>query len=188
MLLVTWMKSRTCSSLTPDVGLVSGFLHVDLTQVTVIISLCRNPDGLLWAGDTAQTISIGSTFTFKQLGASVYRYQVCIYTALSNTLFETSSRGQFERCAGALVNLRAFSCSKTTALMAVLSNVQTPSSSSFSDSQAPSISCDQRQESSAKNCPYFITAPIFPKDVISFFHRRKRARKLMARASADPHT
>jgi hypothetical protein len=43
----------------------------------VIISLCRNPDGLLWAGDTAQTISIGSTFTFKQLGASVYRYQVC---------------------------------------------------------------------------------------------------------------
>src|SRR5580658_9452965 len=43
----------------------------------VIISLCRNPDGLVWAGDTAQTISIGSTFTFKQLGASVWRYQVC---------------------------------------------------------------------------------------------------------------
>ena len=29
--------------------------------VIVIISLCRNPDSLLWAGDTAQTISIGST-------------------------------------------------------------------------------------------------------------------------------
>jgi hypothetical protein len=157
-------------------------------QATVIISLCRNPDGLLWAGDTAQTISIGSTFTFKQLGASVYRYQVCIYSASSNPLGETFFRGRFERCAGALVNLRAFSCSKITALMAVLSNVQMPSSSSFSDSQAPSISCDQRQESSAKNCPCFTMARIFPKDVISFFHHRKRTLKLMARVSADPHT
>jgi hypothetical protein len=43
----------------------------------VIVSLCRNPDGFLWAGDTAQTISIGSTFSFKELGAFVYRYQVC---------------------------------------------------------------------------------------------------------------
>ncbi len=42
----------------------------------VIISLCRNPDGFLWAGDTAQTISIGSTFSFKELGAFIYRYQV----------------------------------------------------------------------------------------------------------------
>src|SRR6266702_1618563 len=42
----------------------------------VIVSLCRNPDGFLWAGDTAQTISIGSTFSLKQLGAFVYRYQV----------------------------------------------------------------------------------------------------------------
>src|SRR6266702_51380 len=42
----------------------------------VIVSLCRNPDGFLWAGDTAQTISIGSTFSFKELGAFVYRYQV----------------------------------------------------------------------------------------------------------------
>jgi hypothetical protein len=55
-----------------------------LIRVIVIISLCRNPDGLLWAGDTAQTISIGSTFTFKQLGASVYKYQVCEYTVLQN--------------------------------------------------------------------------------------------------------
>ena len=156
--------------------------------VTVIISLCRNPDGFLWAGDTAQTISIGSTFTFKQLGASVYRYQVCIYVAPSNPLGETLSRGRFEPFAGALVNPRAFSCSKTTALMAVLSNVQTPSSSSFRDSQVPSISCVQRQESLAKNCPCFTTARIFPKDVISFFHHRKRTPKLMARVSANPHT
>lgn len=55
-----------------------------LMWALVIISLCRNPDGLLWAGDTAQTISIGSTFTFKQLGASVYRYQVCKSVKLLN--------------------------------------------------------------------------------------------------------
>ena len=41
-----------------------------------MVSLCRNPDGFLWAGDTAQTISIGSSFSFKELGAFVYRYQV----------------------------------------------------------------------------------------------------------------
>ena len=57
-----------------------------LIRVIVIISLCRNPDGILWAGDTAQTISIGSTFTFKQLGASVYRYQVCESTILLITM------------------------------------------------------------------------------------------------------
>ncbi len=55
----------------------------------MIISLCRNPDGLLWAGDTAQTISIGSTFTFKQLGASVWRYQVCVPTVLLDNLRRT---------------------------------------------------------------------------------------------------
>ena len=57
-----------------------------LIRVIVIISLCRNPDGLLWAGDTAQTISIGSTFTFKQLGASIYRYQVRELVILSNNV------------------------------------------------------------------------------------------------------
>ncbi|KAH9049425.1 hypothetical protein EDB84DRAFT_1453860 [Lactarius hengduanensis] len=42
----------------------------------VTVSLCRNPGGFLWTGDTVQTISIGSTFGFKELGAFVYRYQV----------------------------------------------------------------------------------------------------------------
>ncbi|KAH9022664.1 hypothetical protein EDB84DRAFT_1441149 [Lactarius hengduanensis] len=57
------------------------FVYVDevqdllLIDARLIVSLCRNPDGFLWAGDTAQTISIGSTFSFKQLGAFVYRYQ-----------------------------------------------------------------------------------------------------------------
>jgi len=30
----------------------------------------------MWAGDTAQTISVGSVFTFDQLGAMIYRYYV----------------------------------------------------------------------------------------------------------------
>ncbi|KAH9081751.1 hypothetical protein EDB83DRAFT_2334551 [Lactarius deliciosus] len=42
----------------------------------VTVSLCRNPDGFLWTGDIVQTISIGSTFGFKELGAFVHRYQV----------------------------------------------------------------------------------------------------------------
>ncbi|KAH9985770.1 hypothetical protein BJV77DRAFT_1031292 [Russula vinacea] len=62
-------------------GELVDFVYVDevqdllLIDTRLIISLCRNPDGLLWAGDTAQTISIGSTFTFKKLSASVNRYQ-----------------------------------------------------------------------------------------------------------------
>jgi hypothetical protein len=30
----------------------------------------------MWAGDTAQTISVESVFTFEQLGALIYRYYV----------------------------------------------------------------------------------------------------------------
>ena len=81
-----------------------------LMQVAVIISLCRNPDGFLWAGDTAQTISIGSTFTFKQLGASVYRYQVCNHTEPLNSPGKPSSRGRYKHCAEPPVNLRDFNC------------------------------------------------------------------------------
>jgi hypothetical protein len=140
----------------------------------VIISLCRNPDGLLWAGDTAQTISIGSTFTFKQLGASVYRYQVCQSVTLPNNV-EQSSRDQFKPCAGRLVNPRVFSCLQTIAPMAVLSNVQTPSSSCCSDFRAQSTSYDQRQESSERSCPSFSMARAFLKVASSFFRHRERA-------------
>jgi len=142
-----------------------------LMQVTVIISLCRNPDGFLWAGDTAQTISIGSTFTFKKLGASVYRYQVCDHTEPLNALGEPSSRGRFKRCAEPPVDPRVFNCSRITALMVVLSNVRTPSSNSYSDSQAYLIACCQRQLSLARNCRSFSMARIFLKGVISFFRR-----------------
>jgi hypothetical protein len=168
MLLVTWMKSRICSSSTLGVCFVIGSILAVSHTVIVIISLCRNPDGLLWAGDTAQTISIGSTFTFKQLGASVYRYQVCQFTITPNNV-EQSSRDQFEPCAGRLVNPRVFSCSQTIAPMAVLSNVQTPSSSCCSDFRVQSTSYDQRQGSLERNCPKFSTARVFLKVASSFF-------------------
>jgi hypothetical protein len=47
----------------------------DLASV-VLRRLCRNPDGLFWAGDTAQTISAGSSFRFDDLKAFLYRVEV----------------------------------------------------------------------------------------------------------------
>ncbi|KAG2132368.1 hypothetical protein DEU56DRAFT_981701 [Suillus clintonianus] len=56
-------------------------LYVDEAQDNLLIDalvlrrLCRNPDGLFWAGDTAQTISAGSSFRFNDLKAFVYRME-----------------------------------------------------------------------------------------------------------------
>lgn len=38
----------------------------------VLRSLCSNPNGLFWAGDTAQTISVGSSFRFNDLKAFLF--------------------------------------------------------------------------------------------------------------------
>ncbi|KAI9068145.1 hypothetical protein FKP32DRAFT_1672451 [Trametes sanguinea] len=57
------------------------FLYVDEAQDNLLIDalvlrkLCRNPRGMFWAGDTAQTISIGSAFRFNDLKAFLYRYE-----------------------------------------------------------------------------------------------------------------
>ncbi|KAG1718094.1 uncharacterized protein EDB91DRAFT_1231737 [Suillus paluster] len=54
---------------------IRDYLYVDEAQANVLIDalflrqLCRNPDGLFWAGDTAQTISAGSSFRFDDLKA-----------------------------------------------------------------------------------------------------------------------
>ncbi|KAH8984685.1 hypothetical protein EDB92DRAFT_1470073 [Lactarius akahatsu] len=100
-------------------GNLVDFVYVDevqdllLIDARLIISLCRNPDGFLWAGDTAQTISIGSTFSFKELGAFVYRYQRSIQ-ALRGTpsrpegfqlLVNYRSRGDIIKCANAIIQL-----------------------------------------------------------------------------------
>lgn len=44
---------------------------------SVVRSLCQKPGGLFWAGDTAQTISIGSSFRFDDLKAFLFRIEVC---------------------------------------------------------------------------------------------------------------
>ncbi|KIK18633.1 hypothetical protein PISMIDRAFT_109068 [Pisolithus microcarpus 441] len=58
------------------------FLYVDEAQDNLLIDasllrlLCGNPKGLFWAGDTAQTISAGSSFRFDDLKAFLYRTEV----------------------------------------------------------------------------------------------------------------
>ncbi|KAI6128067.1 hypothetical protein EDD16DRAFT_170251 [Pisolithus croceorrhizus] len=55
------------------------YLYVDEVQDNLIIDtmllriLCRNANGLFWAGDTAQTISAGSSFRFADLKAFIHR-------------------------------------------------------------------------------------------------------------------
>ncbi|KAG8997000.1 hypothetical protein FRB90_012598 [Tulasnella sp. 427] len=57
------------------------FLYVDEAQDHLIMdaallrSVCPNPDGLFFAGDTAQTISAGSTFRFTELKAFLFRLE-----------------------------------------------------------------------------------------------------------------
>ncbi|THH32624.1 hypothetical protein EUX98_g1581 [Antrodiella citrinella] len=57
------------------------FIYVDEVQDNLLIdahilrSICNNPDGLFWAGDTAQTISAGSSFRFNDLKAFLYRLE-----------------------------------------------------------------------------------------------------------------
>ncbi|PIL29941.1 hypothetical protein GSI_07852 [Ganoderma sinense ZZ0214-1] len=54
------------------------FLFNDEAQDNLIIdmlllrSLCNNPNGLCWAGDTAQTIALGSSFKFSELTSTMY--------------------------------------------------------------------------------------------------------------------
>ncbi|KAJ7051172.1 hypothetical protein C8F01DRAFT_1067163 [Mycena amicta] len=57
------------------------YLYVDevqdnlLVDVLLLRSICHNPNGLFWAGDTAQTISAGSSFRFQELKAFLYRVE-----------------------------------------------------------------------------------------------------------------
>ena len=44
--------------------------------IPVMRTLCINPHGLFWAGDTAQTIAVGSSFRFNDLKASLYNFEV----------------------------------------------------------------------------------------------------------------
>ncbi|THU96851.1 hypothetical protein K435DRAFT_754482 [Dendrothele bispora CBS 962.96] len=56
-------------------------LYVDEVQDNLLIdtlvlrALCHDPNGLFWAGDTAQTISVGSSFRFNALKAFQWRLE-----------------------------------------------------------------------------------------------------------------
>ena len=58
------------------VNLLEQTFFLTILALTVLRMLCRNPDGLFWAGDTAQTISAGSSFRFKDLKAFLHRIEV----------------------------------------------------------------------------------------------------------------
>ncbi|KAI6128061.1 hypothetical protein EDD16DRAFT_1824810, partial [Pisolithus croceorrhizus] len=72
----TILKALSCSL---PRGQLVDYLYVDEVQDNLIIDtillrmLCRNADGLFWAGDTAQTISAGSSFRFQDLKAFIHR-------------------------------------------------------------------------------------------------------------------
>ncbi|KAG7086906.1 hypothetical protein E1B28_002824 [Marasmius oreades] len=65
----------------PALGQRFDYLCVDEVQDNLLIDtllmrlLCRNPTGLFWAGDTAQTISVGSSFRFNDLKSFLYRLE-----------------------------------------------------------------------------------------------------------------
>ncbi|KAL5518531.1 hypothetical protein ACEPAH_213 [Sanghuangporus vaninii] len=100
------------------------YLYVDEAQDNLIIDafflrrLCRNPHGLFWAGDTAQTISIGSSFRFNDLKASLYDYErvqrqlyplasekVIVQPAFFQLTTNYRSHGGIVNCAGLIIEL-----------------------------------------------------------------------------------
>jgi len=79
-------------------------------MIPVLRTICANPHGLFWAGDTAQvraaivckdlltllqTISIGSSFRFADLKAYQYRIEVGLLVMLRNAGADGLSRNDF---------------------------------------------------------------------------------------------
>ena len=55
-------------------GHISTSIQIESSHFcSVLRAICRNPDGQFWAGDTAQTISVGSSFRFDDLKAFLHR-------------------------------------------------------------------------------------------------------------------
>ncbi|KAG8743071.1 hypothetical protein FRC10_000453 [Ceratobasidium sp. 414] len=98
------------------------YVFVDEVQDQLILdihllqSLCSNSDGGYWCGDTAQTISVGSSFRIKDLKAFIYQDMLSYRksdsgrkTAAPFTTFELSvnfrSHGGIVRYAASLVEL-----------------------------------------------------------------------------------
>ena len=70
----TLTKFKTICLLTQSVCFyLSWSILIVLDLDAVLRAICRNPDGQFWAGDTAQTISVGSSFRFDDLKAFLHR-------------------------------------------------------------------------------------------------------------------
>ncbi|KZT08925.1 uncharacterized protein LAESUDRAFT_566389 [Laetiporus sulphureus 93-53] len=74
-------------------GFKLDFIYADEVQDNLLIdalvlrTICSNPrSGLLWAGDTAQTISDGCTFRFEDLKALLYRAERRLNPRLASSL------------------------------------------------------------------------------------------------------
>ncbi|KAI0089819.1 hypothetical protein BDY19DRAFT_1047690 [Irpex rosettiformis] len=84
-------------------------IYVDEVQDNLMIDallmrkLCKNPDGLFWAGDTAQTISAGSSFRFEALKAFMHRVENSSFTPLAKPPREFQLTANF-RSHGGIVN------------------------------------------------------------------------------------
>ncbi|KAG1809265.1 hypothetical protein EV424DRAFT_1328374 [Suillus variegatus] len=98
------------------------YLYVDEAQDNLLIDalllrqLCKNPDGLFWAGDTAQTISAGSSFRFDDLKAFLYRVEqqnisvnsagACLrQPAMFQLAINYRSHGGIVNCASSVIEL-----------------------------------------------------------------------------------
>ncbi|KAG8893340.1 hypothetical protein FRB99_002039 [Tulasnella sp. 403] len=88
----------------PAKGRTFDFLYVDEVQDNLLIDfallrkLCPNPHGIFFAGDTAQTISAGSAFRFKDLEMSLQRMEMAdplvkarVRTPVTPQFFELST-------------------------------------------------------------------------------------------------
>ena len=53
-------------------------------SISVLRNLCRYPQGIFIAGDTAQTIAVGSSFRFEDLKSFLYRIEVGSLTDTSD--------------------------------------------------------------------------------------------------------
>ncbi|KAH7101458.1 hypothetical protein BKA62DRAFT_176919 [Auriculariales sp. MPI-PUGE-AT-0066] len=107
---------------TSIIGLPINYLYVDEVQDNLLIdalllrNICCNPDGLFWAGDTAQTISVGSSFKFADLKAFLYSVEKKRLADMSKSfpseppeMFQLTvnyrSHGGIVKCAHSMIDL-----------------------------------------------------------------------------------
>ncbi|EKM60418.1 uncharacterized protein PHACADRAFT_189549 [Phanerochaete carnosa HHB-10118-sp] len=90
------------------------FVYIDEVQDNLLVYtfilrlICRCPDGVFWAGDTAQTISAGSSFRFNELKAFMYRLEKGSKASNYRTFQLTKnyrSHGDIFKCANTVVRL-----------------------------------------------------------------------------------